>query len=125
MSKGLCEENTFDILHKYSEKELADIIYEFGEESFSRKIPKAIKINLNNLKSKEVQAQPEMNSMNYAKTNTKYPRINTRWSRSFINNTFFCSFFKRTILYGLCLWYLYIFHRFSNDYIKREKIRRK
>ena len=38
MSKGLCEENTFDILHKYSEKELADIIYEFGEESFSRKI---------------------------------------------------------------------------------------
>jgi 16S rRNA C1402 N4-methylase RsmH len=41
MSKGLCEENTFDIIHKYSEKELADIIYEFGEESFSRKIPKA------------------------------------------------------------------------------------
>ena len=32
MSKGLCEENTFDIIHKYSEKELADIIYEFGEE---------------------------------------------------------------------------------------------
>ena len=56
MSKELCEENTFDILHKYSEKELADIIYEFGEESFSRKIAKAIKINLNNLKSKEVQA---------------------------------------------------------------------
>ena len=53
MSKELCEENTFDILHKYSEKELADIIYEFGEESFSRKIAKAIKINLNNLKSKE------------------------------------------------------------------------
>ena len=47
MSKELCEENTFDILHKYSEKELADIIYEFGEESFSRKIAKAIKINLN------------------------------------------------------------------------------
>ena len=46
MSKELCEENTFDILHKYSEKELADIIYEFGEESFSRKIAKAIKINL-------------------------------------------------------------------------------
>ena len=41
MSKGLCEEKTFDIIHKYSEKELADIIYEFGEESFSRKIPKA------------------------------------------------------------------------------------
>ena len=57
MSKGLCEENTFDILHKYSEKELANIIYEFGEESFSRKIPKAIKINLNNLKSTEDQAQ--------------------------------------------------------------------
>ena len=55
MSKELCEENTFDILHKYSEKELADIIYEFGEESFSRKI--AIKINLNNLKSMEDQAQ--------------------------------------------------------------------
>ena len=79
MSKELCEENTFDILHKYSEKELADIIYEFGEESFSRKIAKAIKINfiiyefgeesfsrkiakaikinLNNLKSMEDQAQ--------------------------------------------------------------------
>ena len=70
MSKELCEENTFDIIHKYSEKELADIIYEFGEESFSRKIAKAIKINLNNLKSNEVQAQPEMNSMNYAKTTT-------------------------------------------------------
>ena len=54
MSKELCEENTFDILHKYSEKELADIIYEFGEESFSRKIAK---INLNNLKSTEDQAQ--------------------------------------------------------------------
>ena len=53
MSKELCEENTFDI----SEKELADIIYEFGEESFSRKIAKAIKINLNNLKSMEDQAQ--------------------------------------------------------------------
>ena len=57
MSKELCEENTFDILHKYSEKESADIIYEFGEESFSRKIAKAIKINLNNLKSTEDQAQ--------------------------------------------------------------------
>ena len=50
---------------------------------------------------------------------------NIRWSRSFINNTFFCSFFKRKILYGLCLWYLYMFHRFGNDNIKRKKIRRK
>ena len=47
--RNYAEENTFDILHKYSEKELADIIYEFGDESFSRKIAKAIKINLNNL----------------------------------------------------------------------------
>ena len=53
MSMGLCEENAFDILHKYSEKELADIIYQFGEEPFSRKIAQAIKINLNNLKSTE------------------------------------------------------------------------
>ena len=56
MSKGLCEENTFVILHKYSEKEFADIIYEFGKESFSRIIAKAIKINLNNLISTEDQA---------------------------------------------------------------------
>ena len=55
--RNYAEENTFDILHKYSEKELADIIYEFGEESFPRKIAKAIKINLNNLKSTEDQAQ--------------------------------------------------------------------
>ena len=57
MSKGLCEENTFDILHKYSETELADIIYGFGEESLSRQLAKAIRINLNNLKSMEDQAQ--------------------------------------------------------------------
>ena len=40
MSKGLCEENTFDILHKYSEKELADIIYEFGKNLSQEKSQK-------------------------------------------------------------------------------------
>ena len=53
MSMGLCEENAFDILHKYSEKELADIIYLYGEEPFSRKIAKAIKMNLDKIKSTE------------------------------------------------------------------------
>ena len=42
MSKGMSEENKFDLLYKYSEKEFADIIYELGEESLSRKIAKAI-----------------------------------------------------------------------------------
>ena len=53
MSMGLCEENALDILHKYSEKELADIIYLYGEEPFSRKIAKAIKMNLDKIKSTE------------------------------------------------------------------------
>lgn len=53
MSMGLCEENAFDILHKYSEKESADIIYLYGEEPFSRKIAKAIKMNLDKIKSTE------------------------------------------------------------------------
>lgn len=53
MSMGLCEENALDILHKYSEKELADIIYQYGEEPFSRKIAKAIKMNLDKIKSTE------------------------------------------------------------------------
>lgn len=53
MSMGLCEENALDILHKYSEKELADIIYLYGEEPFSRKIAKAVKMNLDKIKSTE------------------------------------------------------------------------
>ena len=53
MSMGLCEENALDILHKYSEKELADIIYLYGEEPFSRKIAKAIKMNLDKIESTE------------------------------------------------------------------------
>ena len=53
MSMGLCEENALDILHKYSEKELADIIYLYGEEPFSRKIAKAIKMDLDKIKSTE------------------------------------------------------------------------
>ena len=53
MSMGLCEENALDVLRKYSEKDLADIIYKFGEEHFSRKIAKSIKMNLSKINSTE------------------------------------------------------------------------
>ncbi|MDR0555764.1 MAG: 16S rRNA (cytosine(1402)-N(4))-methyltransferase RsmH [Holosporaceae bacterium] len=53
MRMGLCEEAAFDVLHKYSEKELANIIYEFGEEHFSRRIAKNIKLNLDRIHSTE------------------------------------------------------------------------
>ena len=51
MSMGLCDENALDVIRHYSEQDLADIIYKFGEERFSRRIAKNIKANLKNLKS--------------------------------------------------------------------------
>lgn len=51
MSMGLCEENALDVLHECTEKQLADIIYRYGEEVFSRRIAKAIKLNLSNIKT--------------------------------------------------------------------------
>ena len=53
MGMGLCDETALDVIHRYSEKELADIIYNFGEERFSRKIAKNIKLNLKNIRTTE------------------------------------------------------------------------
>ena len=53
MSMGLCNETALDVIRKYSEKELADIIYQYGEEHFSRRIAKNIKLNLKNIHGTE------------------------------------------------------------------------
>ncbi|GHT90610.1 ribosomal RNA small subunit methyltransferase H [Alphaproteobacteria bacterium] len=53
MSMGLCNETAMDVIHRYSEKDLADIIYKFGEEHFSRKIAKHIKLNLKKINNTE------------------------------------------------------------------------
>ncbi len=42
MRMGKSEKNAFDIINNYEEKNLAKIIYEYGEERFSRKIAKEI-----------------------------------------------------------------------------------
>jgi 16S rRNA (cytosine1402-N4)-methyltransferase len=46
MSMGLSEETAMSVIRNYSEKELANIIYKFGEERFSRRIARNIKANL-------------------------------------------------------------------------------
>lgn len=46
MSMGLSSTNALKIIRSYSEKDLADLIYEFGEEPFSRRIAKNIKLHL-------------------------------------------------------------------------------
>lgn len=51
MEMGLCEESVMDVLKNYSEKNLADIIYKYGEETRSRKIAKSIKLYLKNIRS--------------------------------------------------------------------------
>jgi len=53
MSMGLCDENALDVIRNYREKELADIIYKFGEEHFSRKIARNIKLNLGTINTTE------------------------------------------------------------------------
>ncbi|MBR1734037.1 MAG: 16S rRNA (cytosine(1402)-N(4))-methyltransferase RsmH [Alphaproteobacteria bacterium] len=53
MSMGLCDGNALDVIRKYPEKELANIIYKYGEEHFSRSIAKSIKQNLSKIKSTE------------------------------------------------------------------------
>ncbi len=42
MSMGLTEKNAFEIVNNYDEKKLANIIYQYGEERFSRTIAKEI-----------------------------------------------------------------------------------
>lgn len=51
MQMGLCDENAMEVIHKYSETDLANIIFELGEEPFSRRIAKNIKLHLNEIKT--------------------------------------------------------------------------
>ncbi|MDR0632105.1 MAG: 16S rRNA (cytosine(1402)-N(4))-methyltransferase RsmH [Holosporaceae bacterium] len=53
MRMGLCDDSALDIIRKYSEQNLANIIYELGEEHFSRRIAKSIKLNLSKIHSTE------------------------------------------------------------------------
>ncbi|MDR1361724.1 MAG: 16S rRNA (cytosine(1402)-N(4))-methyltransferase RsmH [Holosporaceae bacterium] len=53
MTMGLNDETAMDVIRRYSEKQLADIIYKFGEEYFSRRIAKNIKIHLAQIKNTE------------------------------------------------------------------------
>ena len=49
MSMGLSEETALDVIHRLSEKDLANVIYEYGEEHFSRRISSAIKKNIDKI----------------------------------------------------------------------------
>jgi 16S rRNA (cytosine1402-N4)-methyltransferase len=53
MGMGLCDQTALEVIQKYSEKDLADIIYEFGEEHFSRRIAKRIKLNISKIRNTE------------------------------------------------------------------------
>ncbi|MDR1982277.1 MAG: 16S rRNA (cytosine(1402)-N(4))-methyltransferase RsmH [Holosporaceae bacterium] len=53
MGMGLCNRTALDVIKKSSERNLADIIYQLGEEHSSRKIAKNIKMNLKNIKNTE------------------------------------------------------------------------
>ena len=45
MKMGLSNINAYEIINSYDEKKLADILFELGEEKFSRRIAKNIVIN--------------------------------------------------------------------------------
>ena len=49
MQMGLCEESALDVIRNYKEKDLADIIYQYGEEHYSRRIAKNIKKHIDNI----------------------------------------------------------------------------
>jgi len=53
MTMGLCDETAMDIIRRCSEEQLANIIYTFSEERFSRRIAKSIKKNLRSIKTAE------------------------------------------------------------------------
>ncbi len=53
MTMGLCDETAMDVIHRCSEEQLANIIYSFSEERFSRRIAKTIKKNLRYIKTAE------------------------------------------------------------------------
>jgi 16S rRNA (cytosine1402-N4)-methyltransferase len=51
MRMGLCDASALEVIRKHSERDLANLIYELGEESFSRRIAKNIKLNLNKIEN--------------------------------------------------------------------------
>lgn len=51
MNMGLGNITALDIIRDYSERDLANLIYEFGEEPFSRRIAKNIKLHLRDIHS--------------------------------------------------------------------------
>lgn len=51
MSMGLNDQTALDIIRQYSERDLANLIYEFGEEPFSRRIAKNIKLHLRDIRT--------------------------------------------------------------------------
>jgi 16S rRNA (cytosine1402-N4)-methyltransferase len=53
MGMGLCDQTALDVIQKYSKQDLANIIYEFGEEHFSRRIAENIKKNLKKIHNTE------------------------------------------------------------------------
>lgn len=53
MSMGLCDETAMEIIRRLSEDHLANVIYTYSEERFSRRIAKAIKRNLKKIKTAE------------------------------------------------------------------------
>lgn len=51
MSMGICEQTAMDVIESYSQDELADIIFKYSDEHFSRRIAKNIKLNLRSIKT--------------------------------------------------------------------------
>lgn len=49
MRMGLNKQTALDIIRRYSERDLANLIYEYGEEPFSRRIAKNIKLHLKDI----------------------------------------------------------------------------
>lgn len=74
-SEGL---SAFDVINKYTEREIADVIYQFGEERNSRKIAKAI---VNFRKEKEIKTSYEL--IGIIKNNVRVKNINDVIKRTF------------------------------------------
>jgi 16S rRNA (cytosine1402-N4)-methyltransferase len=53
MGMGLCDQTAMDVIQRYSKQDLANIIYEYGEEHFSRRIAENIKKNLKKIHTTE------------------------------------------------------------------------
>ncbi|MDR1236037.1 MAG: 16S rRNA (cytosine(1402)-N(4))-methyltransferase RsmH [Holosporaceae bacterium] len=53
MGMGLCDQTAMDVIRKYKKQDLANIIYEFGEEHFSRRIAENIKKNIGKIHTTE------------------------------------------------------------------------